>query len=121
MRRTAVTPERRRGPGAAGLSELTDRLSARDQAVLEAIGNHRFLTTRQVQSFCFNDHSTTDSAARICRRVLHRLEGWLLIERPIRRVGGLMAGSPSSIWMLTSTGQRLRNLRAGLGAVGRVR
>jgi hypothetical protein len=121
MRRIAGTPERRRGPGAAGLGELTERLAKRDQAVLEAIGNHRFLTTKQVQSLCFHHHTTTDSAARICRRVLHRLEGWLLIERPIRRVGGLMAGSASSIWMLTSTGQRLRNLRAGLGAVGRVR
>lgn len=121
MRRTAVTPERRRGPGAAGLNELTDRLSERDQAVLETIGNHRFLTTKQLQNFCFNHHATTNSAARICRRVLHRLEDWLLIERPIRRIGGLMAGSASSVWMLTSTGQRLRNLQAGLGAAGRVR
>jgi hypothetical protein len=49
------------------------------------------------------------------------LECWKLIERPIRRVGGLQAGSASSIWMLSSAGQRLRNLQAGRGAVGRVR
>jgi hypothetical protein len=48
------------------------------------------------------------------------LERWHLIERPIRRVGGLQAGSAASIWMLSSAGQRLRNLRAGRGAVGRV-
>jgi hypothetical protein len=49
------------------------------------------------------------------------LDRWNLIERPIRRVGGLQAGSASSIWMLTSIGQRLRSVHAGIGAVGRVR
>jgi len=39
----------------------------------------------------------------------------------VRRVGGLQAGSAASIWMLTTTGQRLRSLRTGLGAVGRNR
>jgi len=49
------------------------------------------------------------------------LERHGLLERPIRRVGGLQAGSASSVWMLSSMGQRLRNLRDGVGAVGRVR
>ena len=44
-----------------------------------------------------------------------------MVERPIRRVGGLMAGSGSSVWMLTTAGQRVLSLRGGLGAVGRVR
>jgi hypothetical protein len=50
-----------------------------------------------------------------------RLEDWGLLQRPVRRIGGLQAGSASSVWMLTSSGQRLRNLCAGLGAVGRIR
>ena len=114
-------PERRRGRGAAGLSELAGLLSERDHVVLQAIAEHRFFTTRQVERLLFDDHTTPDSGARCCRRVLRRLESFGLLERPIRRVGGLQAGSASSIWMLSSAGQRLRNLQAGRGAVGRVR
>jgi hypothetical protein len=114
-------PERRRGRGAAGLSELARLLSERDLAVLDLISQHRFLTTRQVQTYCFHTHTTNEAGSRICRRVLLRLEKHGLLERPIRRVGGLQAGSASSIWMLSSMGQRLRNLRDGAGAVGRVR
>jgi Replication-relaxation len=114
-------PERRRGRGAAGLTELAGLLSERDQAVLQGIAEHRYFTTRQVEQLLFANHSTPDSGARCCRRVLSRLERWGLLERPIRRVGGLQAGSASSIWMLSSAGQRLRNLQAGRGAVGRVR
>jgi hypothetical protein len=114
-------PERRRGRGAAGLSELARLLSDRDLAVLDLIAEHRFLTTSQVHAFCFHTHTTNESGSRICRRVLLRLEQHGLLERPIRRVGGLQAGSVSSVWMLSSTGQRLRNLRDGIGDVGRVR
>jgi hypothetical protein len=103
------------------LAELLERLSGRDMALLELVGEHRYLTTRQLEAFCFFDHASTDSAARSCRRVLARLESWSLVERPIRRVGGTWGGSVSSIWMLTSVGQRLRSMRAGLGYVGRVR
>jgi hypothetical protein len=105
-----------------GLDELARRLSERDWAVLELVGSHRFLTTRQLHAFTFADHhSSSESAARVCRRVLLRLEESGLLQRPVRRIGGLEAGSASSIWMLTTTGVRLRNLRAGLGAVGRLR
>jgi hypothetical protein len=114
-------PERGRGPGVNGLTELSRLLSERDWAILDVVAAHRFLTTAHVEQFYFCAHSSPASAARVCRRVLERLETHRLLERPIRRIGGLQAGSASSIWMLTSTGQRLRNLRAGLGAVGRVR
>jgi hypothetical protein len=114
-------PERRRGLGAAGLGELRRLLSERDLAVLEVVGKHRFLTSRHVELFCFGDHATASSGARTCRRVLARLGSHGLLDRPIRRVGGLQAGSASSIWMLSSAGRRLLNLQAGVGAVGRVR
>jgi len=104
-----------------GLDELARRLSERDWAVLELVGSHRFLTTRQLHVFAFDLHTTSESAGRVCRRVLLRLEGWDLLQRPVRRIGGMEAGSASSVWMLTTAGQRLRNLRAGFGAVGRIR
>lgn len=117
----AGAERRRRGLGASGLMDLSRQLSERDVAVLDVIAQHRFLTTRQVQAFAFGEHASPVTAARICRRVLRRLEGHELITRPVRRVGGLEAGSRASVWMLAPMGQRLRNLRSGLGAVGRIR
>lgn len=110
-----------RGPGTSGLLVLHDQLAPRDLAVLELLVAHRYLTTHHLERFLFHDHATTASGSRTCRRVLARLENWSLVGRPIRRVGGLQAGSAYSIWMLTSAGKRLLNLHAGLGAVGRVR
>jgi len=110
-----------RGLGRVGLQELLTQLSARDVAVLELVAEHRLLTTRHLESFCFHDHASPLSGARTARRVLARLERLGLIERTVRRVGGLQAGSSSSTWMLTSTGQRLRSIRDGRGAVGKVR
>jgi hypothetical protein len=111
---------------AGGLGDLggyARRLSERDYAVLDVVGAHRFLTTRQLHAFTFQPShpSTSESTERVCRRVLMRLENWGLLQRPVRRIGGLEAGSASSVWMLTTAGQRLRNQRSGLGAVGRIR
>ena len=119
---SVVIPKGRgRGPGRSGLAEVLAQLSPRDLSVLDLLSDHRFLTTRHLESFCFYDHASTESGARTARRVLARLERDRLIERTVRRVGGLQAGSGSSTWMLTSVGQRLRNLRDGSGAVGKVR
>ena len=98
------SPERGRGPGLVGLTGLKRMLSDRDWLVLDLLADHRFLTTRHVEQFVFTTHSSSISAARTCRRVLARLERWSLAERPIRRVGGLQAGSASSIWMLSPRG-----------------
>lgn len=115
-------PERRgRGPGLHGLRDVLGQLSGRDLAVLDLVAEHRFLSTGHVERFCFYDHASPDSGARSCRRVLTRLERDRLLERVPRRIGGLRSGSSSSVWMLTSTGQRLRNLRSGSGAVGKIR
>jgi hypothetical protein len=115
-------PERRRrGPGARGLSELNRLLSDRDFSVLELVTTHRFLTTRHVEHSLFHDHASALAGARACRRVLARLERWGLLQRPLRRIGGLSAGSASSVWLASSRGLRLLNVRDGLGAVGRVR
>jgi hypothetical protein len=115
-------PERRRrGPGARGLSELSRLVSDRDVSVLELVTTHRFLTTRHIEHFLFHDHASSLAGARACRRVLARLERWGLLQRPLRRIGGLSAGSASSVWLASSRGLRLLSVRAGLGAVGRVR
>lgn len=116
-------PERRRGrgPGRRSLSAIQRDLSQRDLSVLRLVDEHRFLTTDHIQRFCFTDHASPLSASRTCRRVLQRLERLDLLSRPVRRIGGLQAGSRSSVWMLTGAGRRLRNLDAGHGVVGRIR
>lgn len=110
-----------RGSGVRGLADLARQLSDRDRTVLALVDDHRFLTTNHIEQFCFTQHASKLSAARTTRRVLGRLEDWRLLTRPLRRIGGMTAGSHASVWMLTSTGRRLRNLEAGRGAIGRVR
>ncbi len=89
------------------LTVIRDRLSARDWAVLQTIADHRFVTTAQLQAFHFTDHTTDDSAARVCRRVLARLRRDRLIAGLARRVGGIRAGSASRVWYLDCAGDRL--------------
>ena len=112
---------RRRGAGSQGLRGLLGRLSARDISLIDLLAEHRFLTTRHMQAFCFHDHATLTSASRSARRVLGRLAREDLIESPARRVGGMEGGSDAYVWQLTAVGQRLRASRAGLGASTRVR
>lgn len=103
-----VTPPiPRRRVGHQQLSRLEARLSERDRQVLHLIGEHRFLTTFQIQHFCFHDHHTTDTAARVTRRVLARLKRDELLQPLTRQVGGTRAGSEGTIWQLAPAGSRL--------------
>lgn len=111
----------RRRVSRIGLEELSRLLLDRDLAVLQAVDQNRFLTTAHIQAMLFSGHATPLTAARTCRRVLRRLEASRLLTRPLRPIGGLQAGSASSVWMLTLPGRRLLNMRAGIGAVGKVR
>jgi hypothetical protein len=82
-------------------------LGDRDRAILDSVSAHRFLTTAQIQRFHFADHLSPDAAARICRRVLHRLHHLRVIEHLDRRVGGVRAGSASYVWRVGLVGDRL--------------
>ncbi|MEI2775211.1 MAG: replication-relaxation family protein [Tetrasphaera sp.] len=68
---------------------------------------HRYLTTRQVEGFCFVGHTSELTAARVCRRVLKRLKEQRVIEPLERRIGGVRAGSASFVWQLGPVGHRL--------------
>lgn len=112
---------RRRGLGRPGLNALAGRMSERDKTVLTELSLHRFLTTEHVRRLVFTNHASPISAARSTRRVLSRLEGWRLIERLERRVGGFAGGAAASTWLLTEAGQRLLGLIGGSGTAVRVR
>lgn len=106
-RSEVIPPSPRRRVGHQQLSRLAARLSERDRQILHLVGEHRFLTTFQIQQFCFHDHHTTATAARVARRVLARLKRDELLQPLTRHVGGNRAGSEGTIWQLTPAGSRL--------------
>lgn len=93
--------------GSVQLQRLERHLSERDREVLSRVAEHSFLTTLQVQAFCFTDHATDASAARTTRRVLGRLERDGLLRALDRQVGGVRAGSAARVWHLAPAGSRL--------------
>lgn len=90
-----------------GLARLRGQLSERDLAVIGSVREHRFLTAGQIEALHFDDHSTGEAGARVCRRVLARLTRERLLGRLQRRVGGVRAGSASYVYVLGPIGSRL--------------
>lgn len=93
--------------GSRRLAQLKGSLSARDRRILDLLLGHRYLTSRQIEQFCFADHVTAASGARTARRVLRRLAEQGLIAALQRRIGGIRAGSASYVWQLAAAGARL--------------
>ena len=92
------------------LTEIEDRLSARDHAVLQTIRKYRFLTSTQVGRLFFADCATKTSRSRNQNLLLQRLGEYGLIRPLKRRVGGTGGGSSLQVWHLTEAGQRLLTL-----------
>lgn len=91
-----------------GLNRLRLRLSDRDLDVIQSLGQHRFLTARQIEALHFHDHATTLSGTRVCRRTLARLTDERVVARlALRTIGGLHAGSASFIYSVGPVGARL--------------
>jgi hypothetical protein len=95
--------------GPRELTRLSRDLSERDQQILDAVNEHRFLTARQVERLVFTDHASEVTATRICRRVLQRLTEQRLLVRLARRVGGARAGSASYVYAVGPAGDRMLN------------
>jgi hypothetical protein len=94
--------------GRAGLERVRDSLSKRELGIVSTLGQHRYLSTRQIEAFHFSDHATQLTGARICRRVLARLTDERVLERLERRaIGGVYAGSASYLYTLGPIGWRL--------------
>lgn len=104
---TLARRHRRARVGARVRGRLASSLSDRDRQVLTRIWEHRYLTTGQLQAFCFTQHASHDSAARTSRRVLARLERDSLIRALGRRIGGVRAGSEAKVWQLAPAGARI--------------
>jgi hypothetical protein len=90
-----------------GLEQLSEHLSERDLAVIRSVKEHRFLTSGQIEDLHFDDHTSGEAGARVCRRVIARLTRDRLLSRLQRRIGGVRAGSASFIYALGPVGSRL--------------
>lgn len=93
--------------GTMSVAKLRTLLTERDQAVLQSVHQHKFLTTRQVCSLHFWNHASYGSGIRACTRVLGRLRDHHLLYRLDRPVGGIKGGSASYVWGIDAAGDRL--------------
>jgi hypothetical protein len=89
------------------LEAIRHRLSERDLAVLHAVGEHQFMTTRQITRLYFHAHQSEASGVRAAIRVVSRLLDLRVLTRLERAVGGVRAGSSAYVWCLDSLGDRL--------------
>ncbi|WP_236745930.1 replication-relaxation family protein [Mycobacteroides abscessus] len=105
-----ATPKARLGK--RSLAQLATELGERNHLILDAVAEHRFLTTAQLTDLLFADLSPI-SQRRIPQRVLARLRRVGLLDTLPRRVGGVTAGSQGLIHYLTEAGMRLIELDSG--------
>jgi len=105
--------------GCRGLEVIRADLSERDWDILRSLAAHPYLRTGHLLQLHFTDHANTDTAARICRRVLMRLATQRVIEHLERRVGGVRAGSASFVWRVGPVGDRLLRQASGDGVRAR--
>ena len=95
------------------LEQFAVDLHGRDQAILQALQNSRFMTSGQVSRQHFEaDHANPSAAQRAANRAMNRLQNYRLITSLNRRVGGVNGGSSGFVWSLTPPGARFMNLGA---------
>jgi len=76
------------------LEQLAVDLQGRDQAILQALQNSRFMTSGQVSRQHFEaDHANPSAAQRAANRAMNRLQNHGLITSLNRKVGGVNGGS----------------------------
>ena len=100
------------------LERVASSLHDRDRAILYALRESRFMTSKQVSRQHFEaDHTNPTAAQRAANRSMHKLQGYGLTTTIYRRVGGKKGGSSGYVWSLTPLGARF----LGLGEDGQTR
>lgn len=97
---------------AARVARLRRDLGERDLAVLDSLRRVRLLTTDQVRRLHFADNSLSTQARR-CRALLRRLTELRLVVRLGRTLGGVRAGSSSTLHGLTGLGLAVLDASTG--------
>jgi len=95
------------------LKNMAVDLQGRDQAILQALQNSRYMTSGQISRQHFEtEHANPSAAQRAANRAMNRLQDYGLIASLDRRVGGVKGGSAGFVWGLTPPGSRFVNLGA---------
>jgi hypothetical protein len=89
------------------LDSILAELSDQDHAVVAFLGQVRLATGVQIARRLWGSEVPSDSKAYAARRALRRLEGWRVLDRLPRRMGGVRAGSASIVYSLGPAGRRL--------------
>ncbi len=95
------------------LERIQQRLSERDLAILRAVSDHQFMTTRQIQRLLFHAHQNEPAGIRATLRVLSRLIDHRVLTCLERPIGGTRAGSSAYVWCLDVVGDRLARAESG--------
>ncbi len=106
----AVVPSLHTAPtpvGPIALQRLRRLLTERELAVLASVDRFRLLTAAQIEQLHFFGHASSETAARIRRRVLERLVAAGMLQRLDRRIGGVRAGSVGYVYRIAPLGYRL--------------
>jgi Replication-relaxation len=88
------------------VSEVAERLSARDHELLALVARFRVMSGAQLREL-FWPEGTPATRARLARRGLARLADLTVLERLPRRVGGVRAGSSGLVFAPGRVGLRL--------------
>ena len=86
---------------------VSERLGARDFAILETVNLLRLTTSQQLDRLYFSDLATTGSRNAARGRALRRLISWRVLTPLPRRIGGSGHGSAPLVLALDTTGRRL--------------
>lgn len=94
------------------VADVAQRLSGRDQAIVSAVADLRYVTTVQLERLFFVDGPSASNARR-ARLVLRRLADLQVLHRLERRIGGVRAGSAGVVHTLGPVGQHLAGRSVG--------
>lgn len=101
---------------------VSQRMAARDFAILETVNRLRLTTSQQLDRLYFSDLTTTGSRNAARGRALRRLISWGVLTPLPRRIGGSGYGSTPLVLALDTTGRRLLAARRnGAGLTPKVR
>jgi Replication-relaxation len=104
-----VTTAKRAYASARGVTQLRERLSERDVAIVRQVAELRLVSARQIQAVHFPsyEHGSASAATRARQRTLARLIHERVLLCLARRIGGVRAGSAGLVLRLGPVGQRL--------------
>lgn len=95
------------------LQDMRGELSPRYLSVLPHLKKTRVLTGAHLDRLLTEPDQSTETTARVRRRIMTRLTDLGLVSALERRIGGVRAGSAGHIYTLTTAGHKILELTQG--------